>query len=145
MLNMDQRILAYLKTQRIGVLAVEMPDGSPHAATVHFANSEDPLVFYFETNNHYKKAEALLKKDVSRASLVIGTDENNRKTFQLDGEVRLVKPEEEAIFDKVYVGKFPEKTEKLKDRAFIHVVFTAKWWRYSDFTVPEGKLILTSQ
>lgn len=141
---MDQRILDYLKTQRICVLAVEMLDGSPHAATVHFAHSENPLLFYFETNKQYRKAEAVLKKEISRASLVIGSDENIPKTFQLDGEVRLIKPEEEETFDKIYLGKFPEKKGKLKDPAFIHFVFTPKWWRFSDFTVPEGKLTLTS-
>ena len=50
---MDNSVIEYLKTQRVGVLAVEMPDGSPHAATVHFAHTESPLVFYFETNRDY--------------------------------------------------------------------------------------------
>lgn len=141
---MDQRIVDYLKTQRIAVIAVEMPDGSPHAATVHFAHSENPLVFYFETNRSYRKSEPLLKNKSTKASLVIGFDEKKPKTFQLDGEVQLVKPEEEETFTKIYLGKFKEKKKKLEDTSFIHFTFIPKWWRFSDFTDPEGKLILTS-
>jgi uncharacterized protein YhbP (UPF0306 family) len=141
---MDQRIHDFLKTQRICVLAVELPNGSPHAATVHFANAENPFLFFFETSRETRKAEALLGSEVSRSSLVIGVDESNKKTLQLDGEVRIIKPEETEIYDRTYVGKFSEKAQKLENPENIKFVFTPTWWRFSDFTVPEGKLILTS-
>ena len=79
---MRKAILDFLKTERTGVLAVEMLDGSPHGATVHFANCEGPFVFYFETNRDYRKSEALLGRPKSRASFVIGIDENIMKTLQ---------------------------------------------------------------
>ncbi len=59
---MRQEILDYLKTQRVGVLAVEMLDGAPHGATVHFAYSEEPFVLYFETSRDYRKAQPILAK-----------------------------------------------------------------------------------
>jgi general stress protein 26 len=141
---MQKEILEYLKTQRIGVLAIEMLDGSPHGSTVHFAHIEDPLVFYFETYREYRKAETLYGREKSRASFVIGCDEKNMKTFQLDGVVELLKPEEKTIIDSVYLEKFPVKKEKSKDPKFIFFKFTPKWWRFTDWTRPEGKIILTS-
>lgn len=142
---MQAPILDYLKTQRTCVLAVEMLDGAPHAATVHFAHAEDPLLFYFETNKTYRKAEPLLSRPQSRASLVIGTDERNMKTLQLDGIIRLVREEEQNAYETIYLGKFPEKKEKSTSPDFVRFVFIPSWWRYTDWTTPEGKKITTSE
>jgi general stress protein 26 len=139
---MQKEILEYLKTERIGVLAVEMLDGSPHASTVHFAHTENPLVFYFETYREYRKSEPLYEREESRASFVIGCDEKNMKTLQLDGIVKLLKPDEKEIFDSVYLEKFPKKKEKSKDPKFVFFKFIPKWWRFTDWTKPEGKIIL---
>ncbi|MEK7649910.1 MAG: pyridoxamine 5'-phosphate oxidase family protein [Patescibacteria group bacterium] len=141
---MRQEILDYLKTQKIGVLAVEMPDGSPHAATVHFAHTEDPFEFFFETYRDSRKAEALLAKETVRASFVVGVDEKNMKTLQLDGTIRVAKPDEKEVFDAIYLAKFPSKKEKSNDPIFMYFKFTPSWWRFTDWTAPEGKLILTS-
>jgi general stress protein 26 len=141
---MQKEILDYIDTQRVGVLAVEMLDGSPHGATVHFAHSDNPLVFYFETYRDYRKAEALYGKEKTRASLVIGSSESDMKTLQLDGVAELIKPEEKEIFDSVYLGKFPEKKKKSQDPKFVFFKFTPTWWRFTDWTTPEGETIYTS-
>ncbi len=141
---MPKEILEYLNTERVGVLAVEMPDGSPHGATVHYAHSDEPFIFYFETYREYRKAEALFSREQSRASFVVGCDESTNKTLQLDGVVELVKPEDQGSYAKVYFGKFPKKIEKSKDPKFVSFKFTPTWWRYTDWTLPTGKLILTS-
>ncbi len=141
---MNKEILQYIKTQRVGVLSVEMLDGSPHGATVHFANSDDPFIFYFETCVDYRKNEPLSAKPVTRASLVIGFDESNMKTFQVDGEARVVKNEEMELFEQVYYGKFPDKKGKRYGSDSVFFMFTPTWWRFTDWTKPEGKLIVTS-
>ncbi|MDD5068857.1 MAG: pyridoxamine 5'-phosphate oxidase family protein [Candidatus Pacebacteria bacterium] len=142
---MPPEILNYIKTERVGVLAVEMLDGSPHAATVHFAHTENPLVFYFETYREYRKAEPLFSREVTRASFVIGTDERIMKTLQFDGIVQLLKKDEMEIFDSVYLGKFPEKKEKSKDPKFVFFKFIPNRWRFTDWKTPNGKAILTSK
>lgn len=140
---MQKHILEYLNTQRIGVLAVEMPDGSPHAATVHFAHADEPLVFYFETDPQYRKTESLTGRDKSRASFVVGVDGNDLKTFQLDGYVQLLTPTEQEEFERVYLRKFPEKKDKYKGQ--ILFTFTPTWWRFTDWTTPQGKQIWTNE
>ena len=139
-----QDIFDYVKTQRVGVLAVEMLDGSPHAATVHFAHNENPFIFFFETNREYRKSEALFGRDVTRASFVIGSDEIVMKTLQLDGTAQLLKENEKAMFEEVYLGKFPNKIKKMGDPSAVFFTFIPTWWRFTDWTRPEGKLILNS-
>ncbi len=141
---MRSEISDYLKTQRIAVLGVEMPDGSPHMATVHFAHSEDPLMFYFETHSGSRKAEALRNGAKVRASLVVGFDESKPKTLQLDGEARLITEVEKKMFNDVYLGKFPEKTEKSSGSDIVFFIFKPTWWRFTDWHTPQGKLIITS-
>ncbi len=126
------------------MLAVEMMDGSPHAATVHFAHIEDPCVFIFETQRDYRKIEPLLGKNITRASFVIGSDESVMKTLQIDGVAQLLKAEEKESFESIYLDKFPEKREKSKDSKYIFFKFTPLWWRFTDWKTPQGKVVLTS-
>ena len=142
---MKKEVLDYLKSQRVGVLAVEMLDGSPHAATMHFAHTEDPLLFYFETSHEYRKTEPLFVRETTRASLVIGSSEEEMKTLQLDGTVQLLKSDESELFDSVYFKKFPDKREKYKDQKLSLFKFVPTWWRFTDWTTPQGKTILTSE
>ena len=141
---MRQEILEYLNTQRVGVLAVEMFDGSPHGATLHFAYVENPLQFFFKTHREYRKSEPLLKKSTTRATFVVGVDESNMKTLQLDGQVRVITQSEKELFDSVYLGKFPEKRKNQEDPHAVYFVFIPTWWRYTDWHTPQGKLIINS-
>lgn len=142
---MPEEVIDFINSQFLSVLAVEMMDGSPHGATVHFAFSESPLMFLFETHRPYRKCEALFGRPASRASLVIGFDEDNRKTLQMDGEVRLIDTDSERIlFNKIYFKKFPKKKEKSNDPNFVFFSFVPSWWRYTDWDHPSGKIILSS-
>jgi general stress protein 26 len=142
---MNQKIIDFINSQRICVFAIEMMDGSPHASTLHFATSENPLTFFFKTSRTYRNSESLLGKDVARASLVVGFDENNMKTLQLDGHAKVVKTDEEKeLFEAAYYGKFTDKTKKDSDPDSLYFSFTPTWWRYTDWTGPNGKEIISS-
>lgn len=142
---MNTTIVEFINGQKVGVLAVEMLDGFPHAATVHFAFSENPEIFYFETCREYRKSEPLLAQEQTKASLVIGCDENTKKTLQLDGFARIITEQEKEVFSKVYLEKFPGKQEKLSDPKFIFFVFIPKWWRFTDWQNKDGKIVITSE
>jgi uncharacterized protein YhbP (UPF0306 family) len=143
---MDPEVLEYLKSQPTCVFAIEMMDGAPHGATVHFAYNENPFMFFFVTDRKYRKSQALLGREVSRATLVIGTDEANMKTFQADGGARVLKGDEGQLFKETYFAKFPKKQEAIMaDHDSLFFVFIPTWWRFTDFTRKEGKLVLSSQ
>ncbi len=139
---MKPEILEYLRSQRVGSLAVEMMDGSPHGSTVHFAHSDDPLMFVFLTERGYRKAEPLLQKEVTRASFVIGASEAEMKTLQMDGEALLLDSETQYLQD-IYFDKFPEKREKYGGPEDFFFCFKPTWWRYTDYT-PTGKTVVLS-
>jgi uncharacterized protein YhbP (UPF0306 family) len=141
---MQQEILGYLSSQRIGVLAVEMADGSPHAATLHYANNGSGDMFFFKTDRAYRKSEALLSKAIVRASIVIGFSESEMKTLQLDGEARLLEEDTQGVFESAYYGKFPEKRKLERDPNAVCFVFMPNWWRFTDWTKPKGKSIILS-
>ena len=145
--SLDSRIVEYIDTERICVLSVEMMDGSPHGATVHFAYDQERNQFLFETSRPYRKCDALFGREVSRASIVVGVDENNMKTLQIDGTVALVKGEQaQKDFDSVYFAKFPNKIGKNHGgHENVFFIFTPRWYRYTDWTNKEGKLILVSE
>ncbi len=142
---MQTEIIDFIKSKRICVLAVEMLDGSPHASTLHFVLDDKSLTFFFETYNTYRKAKVLLDKKIIRASVVVGFDESEMKTLQLDGEARIIKDTETELFDIIYFEKFSEKKEKSLDPKFVKFLFIPKWWRYTDWTGKEGKVIITSE
>jgi uncharacterized protein YhbP (UPF0306 family) len=134
----------FLATERVGVFAIEMPDGSPHAATVHYAYDASTGTFYFETQATYRKAEALQARSHSRASLVIGTSESIMKTLQLDGLAQLIHDTERTHFEAVYFGKFPEKLQKYASGKYVCFSLTPTWWRFTDWTAAAGKIMYSS-
>jgi uncharacterized protein YhbP (UPF0306 family) len=139
---MNEQILNFIKSKRVGVLAVQMPDGSPHAATIHFAYEEEPLVFLFETSPETKKASVFKIKQETEASFVIGTDAADTKTLQMNGIAKAVTLVEKENFEEKYFGRFPEKKGKHANQ--FSFIFTPTWWRFTDWNTPEGKKILSS-
>jgi general stress protein 26 len=140
---MHPESLTYLKEQRVGVIAVQMPDGTPHGATIHFAYSEASNTFYFLTSKSSRKVEAFREKPC-HASFVIATDENTMKTMQLNGTAALVPLEQKEAVEKIYLAKFPDKVAFIKTHGdVVYFMLTPTWWRYTDFKRAAGKLVVT--
>src|SRR6185436_6280127 len=140
---MHPEALEFLGKNRVCVIAIEMPDGAPHAATVHYAHADGPVLL-FETDRKYRKAEALMAKPVSRASISVGFDEGpNSKTLQMDGEASLI-DKNDPMISNVYLAKFPEKVKKTDAPDAIFFRFKPIWWRYTDWSKPRGKTVFTS-
>lgn len=145
MKKFTDEIVTYLDEERIGVLAVEMLDGSPHAATVHYSYDATENIFYFETYKDYRKAEPILKGIDVRVSFVVGVNESKMKTLQMDGVVKLVDTDGLKNFEENYFAKFPNKLEKYKAGGFVCFSFAPTWWRFTDWTSPTGKFITDSE
>jgi general stress protein 26 len=142
MVNMTKEIIDYINSQRIGVVAVEMLDGAPHAATVHFAFGGNPESIYIMTSRDYKKCQPIIKNGKTRASFVIGTDEAEMKTMQMDGEIEFAVLEEDK---EVYFEHFPDRKDKYEEPDDVILKFTPTWWRYTDFKAANGKKFISSE
>lgn len=143
---MNKLITDYLDQQRICVLGVEMPDGAPHAATVHFACSPEPFRFYFLTDIKSHKARPLADKQEVRATVVVGFDEAQMKTFQADGVIARLAGKDLDTFNRIYLAKFPEKRQFMTDPARVAaLMFIPAWWRYTDMRDRDNKTIISSE
>ncbi len=131
---MTQEIEDFLTTSRIGVLAVLLKDGSPHAATVHYSHQNKPLTLYVSTRGNSRKCEALSDNNSIKAAFVIGFSEDDMLTLQMDGDVRKATSEElEAIYT-LHYKKHPH-AEQYKDKPeTTFLIFTPTWWRFSDYS-----------
>lgn len=139
MLNTE--ILHFIREHRLCVLAVEMPDGSPHSALVHFAHQENPLKFIVQTDSGSRKAERIRLGHDTRVSLVIGLDEKpdaHDTTFQVDGIARLTQTDGEL--SRIYLSKFIENTGERVDDIYVSV--EPVWWRYSAWYGPEREPLI---
>lgn len=131
---MDTRITEFLSKHRVCSLTVLLPDGSPHAATLHFSHSEDPFELYFSTENTSRKCQGLLEGQIVGASVVIGFSEEEWITLQMDGEVQAVLDKNElARIQAIHYPKHPNSEQYKNDPTTIFLKFTSKWWRYSDY------------
>jgi uncharacterized protein YhbP (UPF0306 family) len=134
--------VAYLSSQRVCVFAVQMPNGVPHAATVHFAYDPDAQVFIFVTYEEYRKMEGLRAFPEVPASLVVGSNEGDMKTLQVDGVASITT--EQSYID-VYLKAFPEKAGKYEASKLVFFIMRPTWWRFTDWTTPQGKQIESSE
>lgn len=86
-----------------------------------------------------------MKNGSTRASFVVGSDENNMKTLQMDGIARVPNADEDDFFMDTYLGKFPSKEGKVKDPEALFIIFTPTWYRFTNWKTPEGKKIWISE
>lgn len=131
---MDSKILEFLKKNRVSVLSVVLSDGMPHTSALHYSHKEEPLEFYFSTENTSRKCQGLLKGETTKGSLVVGFNEEEMITVQLDGQAQAVlDPAELEPVKKVHYAKHPEAKRWENDPATVFLKFTPTWWRYTDY------------
>ncbi|MEK7113009.1 MAG: pyridoxamine 5'-phosphate oxidase family protein [Patescibacteria group bacterium] len=142
---MEKRILDFLIKHRVCSLTTTLPDGSPHAAALHYSHKNEPMELYFGTENTSVKCQALLDGNPVKGSVVVGFSEEEWITLQMDGEVRaIVNKDELKAVHKIHYQKHPN-SEKYKDApATIFLKFIPRWWRYTDFN-SKPETILSSE
>ena len=131
---MDKKILDFLTKHRVSSLTTMLPDGTPHAAALHYSHNEEPIEIYFSTENTSRKCKGLLKGETVKASVVVGFSEEEWVTLQMDGDVTAItdKDELEKVY-KIHYPKHPNSEKYKDDPATIFLKFTPAWWRYTDY------------
>lgn len=130
---MDNKIEEFLNKQRVCSLTTLLKNGSPHSAAMHYSHTTTPFEIYIQTENSSKKCEALLPHKSTKASIVIGFDEKEFKTLQLDGDVKLLSNNKLADIHKIHYKKHPGAKQWKDDPATVFLVFKPTWWRYTEY------------
>ncbi len=133
---MDQKVVDFLTSERVSALAVVMPDGTSHAAAMHFCFDPAKNAIYFLTEASCEKCKAVANGRVAPASVVVGFDEkDNKVTVQMDGQLMWETNTEELVQTKqVYFTKFPD-TRKYDTPDSAYLIFKINKWKYSDHRV----------
>ncbi len=130
---MDKTVQDFLSNDRIAVLGILQDDNSVHSASLHYAHTDEPLVFYFLTERESRKCRPLIRGQAPQASLVVGFSEEIFKTFQAEGTVAFVDNNEQGRVWEIYLQKFPDNAKWKDDEDMVLLKFTPTWWRYRDY------------
>jgi general stress protein 26 len=130
---MDRIVQEFLKSHRVSVLSIVQDDGTVHAAALHFAYTDDPLIFYVITGRESRKCRPLLSGKSVPASIVIGFEESEFATFQADGTVHILSDEADLNTGwDVYGTEYPDRLQAREESDTVLLEFTPTWWRYTD-------------
>lgn len=130
---MKAELQDYLAANRVGVLGVQLADGNPHTAAVHYSQRDEPFCIYVQTASDSVKCSPFATAEKVRASLTVGTSEEEWKTMQVHGILEMLTDAAEvAEFKKVHYTKNPDASKHDgADTAYLR--FTPTWWRFSDY------------
>ncbi|MFE5484329.1 pyridoxamine 5'-phosphate oxidase family protein [Streptomyces sp. NPDC056527] len=124
----QDELLRFLRGHRLAVEASVAPDGSPQAAVVGYAVTDD-LEIVFDTVETTRKYENLVADP--RIALVIGWGEI---TAQIEGVADIPHGPEGERIRECYFTAYPDGRDRLAWPGITHVRVRPRWARYSDFT-----------
>ncbi|MFT3691723.1 MAG: pyridoxamine 5'-phosphate oxidase family protein [Kofleriaceae bacterium] len=118
-------LVTLVRRFRLGVVASVSADGSPQAATVGLAISDD-LEIVFDTDNGTRKLANITREP--RVAVVVGADE---VTVQIEGVADVVADDR---LREVYFAAWPDGRERAKSPTITHVRIRPTWVRVSDYS-----------
>ncbi len=132
---MDKQVIDFLDTERLSALTIMVNDETLHPATMHFSYTTEPeFKIFFSTDKNTRKAEKIRLGDSAQAAVVIGFSEKDWKTLQAGGEISVVTDQEQvAQIKQHHYSKNTSSARYKDDPATAMLVFTPKWWRFSNF------------
>lgn len=135
---MNQEAIDLLTNERVSALSVCLQDGSCHNSAMHFSFQKDPTTIYFQTENTSIK----FKKLPTKASIVVGFNEEIMRTLQMDGQLQQItdKSKLEDVY-KIHYAKNPAAEQYKNDSGTVFLAFTPTWWRYSDYSTTPSTFI----
>lgn len=131
---MEQQIKEFLDKERVGALSVTFQDGGCHSAAMHFSYIEEPFQFYFSTDKTSRKAEELSTRP-SKAAFVLGFSEEEWKTLQVSGEIRIAREDEIPAIKEIHYAKNPGSKKFEDDPNTIFLILQPTRWSYKDFNI----------
>ncbi len=138
---MDSKISEFLTKNRVSVVTTMLKDGTPHASTLHYSHSEDPLMFYFSTQNTSRKCEALMGGKPVLAAVVIGFSETEWLTMQMEGTIWIVPQDKLEEVQDIHYTKLPSSEKWKNDPTTVMLAFSPTWWRFTDLNTEPHKTI----
>jgi general stress protein 26 len=128
-------LLAYMRSQRLGVLGTLAPSGEPQAALVGYAVTPD-LEVLFDTLQTTRKCRNM--KANPRVSFTIGNTvgSGDERTVQYEGIAEELADNSLLHLRPVYFATWPDGVERIQWPHITWCVIRPRWIRYSNFNIP---------
>ncbi len=128
-------ILAFVRSQKLGVVSTVNAEGAPQSAVVGYA-ATDAFELVFDTLGDTRKAVNLRARDAVSFALWSG-----ERTVQIDGIADEPSGDELGRLRDAYLSVWPDGRERMAWPGITWVRITPTWIRYTDFGA--GPLIVT--
>ncbi len=128
-------LLAYMRSQQLGVLGTLAPSGEPQAALVGYAVTPD-LELLFDTLRTTRKYRNM--KADPRVSFTIGNTagSGDERTAQYEGIAEELVGDSLVRLQPVYFSIWPDCVAHKQWPHITWFVIRPRWIRYSDFNIP---------
>ena len=134
-----KRLLEFLRQHRLAVQASVSATGSPQAAVVGFAVT-DQFEIVFDTLDSSRKARNLRQN--SRLALVIGgSNDGDERTVQYEGLADEPSGAELERLKQVYYAAYPDGPTRLSWPGLIYVRVRPTWIRYSNYSADPPEIM----
>jgi len=134
-----KELLAFLRGHRLAVQASVSATGSPQAAVVGFAVT-DQFEIVFDTLDSSRKARNLRQN--GRLALVIGgSNDGDERTAQYEGIADQPSGVELERLKQVYYAAYPDGPSRLSWPGLIYVRVRPTWIRYSNYSVDPPEIV----
>jgi len=131
-----EKVLQFLKSERLCVLATADKSSKPEAAMVCFFVKDDLSIFLY-TDPRSRKAKNLGEN--SQASLVICNLEKQIE-IQVDGKTTILEGDEAQKAKEYIVSVDPGQKPHMEKRPVIFIFFKPDWIRYCNFSVEPDEI-----
>jgi hypothetical protein len=128
-------LLAYMRSQRLGVLGTLAPSGQPQAALVGYAVTPDLELLFdtLQTTRKYRNMKANPGVSFTLGNTVGSGDE---RTVQYEGMAEELAGDSLLHLQPVYFAAWPDGVERIQWPHITWFVIRPRWIRYSDFNIP---------
>lgn len=117
-----------MRARGLGVVATVAPDGSPEAALVGLAATDDAELV-FDTSRSSRKVANIERQ--RRVADVVGWDDE--VTVQLEGDADFPTGADRDRCLEAYFAQYPDGRERARSANIVHVRVRPHWVRYADY------------
>lgn len=126
---MDRReLIDFLRARGLGVIASRGPDGSPQAALVGIAATDEGEIVFDCSRGSRKYAN--VERDPAVA-LVVGW--HDEVTVQIEGSAQILGGADLERCKAAYFEQYPDGQERAASPEIAHIRVIPRWLRYSDY------------
>ena len=128
-------LLAYLRSQQLGVLGTLAPSGEPQAALVGYAVTPE-LELLFDTLRTTRKYRNLMANPLVSFTVSNTAGHGDERTVQYQGVAEELTGERLDRLQLLYFATWPDCVVHQQWPDITWFVIRPRWIRYSDFNIP---------